>query len=70
MRTLRRTPRMAQDSTVRALPSSRSQDAVLALTQLLTKLNRMRSGFLGIDLRLTYNPETRDFRQKIISDPK
>ena len=59
---------MAQDIAVRALPSSRSQDAVLALTQLLTKLHRIRSGFLGIDLRLTYKPETRDSRQRIIPD--
>ena len=59
---------MAQDITVRALPSSRSQGAVLALTQLLTKLHRIRSGFLGIDLRLTYKLETRDSRQRTISD--
>ena len=57
---------MAQDITVRARPGSCTQDAVLALTQLLTRLNRMRSAFLGIDLRLTYKPETRDYRQRTI----
>ena len=58
----REPPRTAKNCTLWAILGSRSQDTVLM------ELSRTRYVFPGIDLRLTYKPQTSDRCQAITSE--